>query len=503
MSLNWKEINLILTELDLSGSQIQKVLQPAFDILVLGLYKAGCYKNILISLAPGSCRLHETFKSIPKPERQLRFAEFLKAHIVNSWIDKVEQLGEERIICFTLHRCQEQFFFYVRLWSNAGNIIVTDSMYKILDVMKRKPKRNEVGGVHFEPMPINHTQHSEQLYSEQQSMQSQAEFQDSSSSNGNLTACSNDTKKRIYEVREYPHIISFNKYIDDWYAEHGTALSLEVLQEQVKKVFSSRMGKLEASLVNLEKKIKSAEEAELLKEEADILMANIGSIIPGSAWFQGENFYTGGTIKIKLDPQKTAVQNAEHYYELYRKTKNGLLELQKDYEDSKNELARLEEKKAKLLAIDNPLELYRLLTIEVKNKKNLDKKRPGVAFISNGWMILAGRDASENDELLRRHVKGQDIWLHTRDVPGGYIFIKAKRDKSVPLDVLIDAGNLAVFYSKARNVGEADLYYTFVKYLRRAKNGPKGLVLPTQEKNLHIVLDQNRLRRLEQNKCDS
>ena len=115
----------------------------------------------------------------------------------------------------------------------------------------------------------------------------------------------------------------------------------------------------------------------------------------------------------------------------------------------------------------------------------------------NGWLILVGRDANENDELLRRHVKGSDMWLHTRDCPGGYVFIKYRAGKTIPLDILLDAGNLAVYFSKARKNGKADFYYTQVKHLRRAKNGPKGLVLPTQEKNLSVVLDPARLKRLE------
>jgi len=69
----------------------------------------------------------------------------------------------------------------------------------------------------------------------------------------------------------------------------------------------------------------------------------------------------------------------------------------------------------------------------------------------------------------------------------------------VPLEILLDAGNLAVFYSKGRNGGKGDLYYTPVMYLRRAKNGPKGLVIPTQEKNLRVTLDEKRLKELE--KC--
>ena len=121
----------------------------------------------------------------------------------------------------------------------------------------------------------------------------------------------------------------------------------------------------------------------------------------------------------------------------------------------------------------------------------------------NGWSILVGRDANENDELLRHHVRGSDVWLHVRDFPGGYVFIKSRKDKTVPLEVLLDAGNLAVYYSKARNSGKTDLYYTNVKYLRRAKNGPKGLVIPTHEKNLCINPDKSRLERLESLKLEN
>ena len=107
-----------------------------------------------------------------------------------------------------------------------------------------------------------------------------------------------------------------------------------------------------------------------------------------------------------------------------------------------------------------------------------------------------GRNARENDELLRHATRGNDWWLHTRDYPGGYVFVRNRPGKSVPLEVLLDAGNLALFFSKARSARRADLYYTQVKYLRRAKDGPRGLVLPTQEKNLTVDLDDARLQRL-------
>ena len=56
---------------------------------------------------------------------------------------------------------------------------------------------------------------------------------------------------------------------------------------------------------------------------------------------------------------------------------------------------------------------------------------------------------------------------------------------------------MALFYSKGRRAGTADLYHTQVKYLRRAKGAPKGTVLPSNEKNVTVSLDEERLKRLE------
>jgi predicted ribosome quality control (RQC) complex YloA/Tae2 family protein len=107
-----------------------------------------------------------------------------------------------------------------------------------------------------------------------------------------------------------------------------------------------------------------------------------------------------------------------------------------------------------------------------------------------------GRSAKENDELLRRHVRGNDWWFHCRDYPGAYVFVKVPAGKSPPLETMLDAASLALHFSRAKNSGAGDVYYTQVKHLRRAKDAPLGLVLPTQEKNLHVRLDPARIERL-------
>ena len=481
MSLNWKEIDLVLSELDLPGHQIQRAVQSAYDVLSLQLYGKGGAKNLLIALSPGACRIHETFRPTPKSDRPLRFAEFCRSRLVNGWIEAAEQLGDNRIVRLCIRQGQNRYRLYARLWSNAANVVVADDHGLILDAMRRLPRRGEVSGGHYEP---------------------EAEL-------SGAAAVPGKSGPREYEVREFSPAdlagrvlaedASFNAKVDAYYAEHGGALSLEALREQARRNFEGRMGKLKASLDRLREKAEDFSASDRLKEYGDIIMANLGSIKTGDAWLDADNFYTGEKIRIKLDPRKSPAAQGEIYYGQYRKAKSGLAVLRVEIAAGERELRALEASLSRLLGETNPLALHRLLRNRGgRPPSRADAARPGLAFRRGDWLIMVGRDAAENDELLRRHVKGNDLWLHARDYPGSYVFIKQRSGKTVPLDILLDAGSLAIFYSKGRNNGEGDLFYTPVKYLRRVKNGPKGLVTPTQEKNLHVKVEDSRLRELEQ-----
>jgi predicted ribosome quality control (RQC) complex YloA/Tae2 family protein len=428
------------------------------------LYGKGGTRYLLIALTPGACRIHETRNGAVKGDRPLRFAEFCKSHIVNGYIEEAVQLGDNRIVRLVIRQGRNRCRLYVRLWSNAANVIVTGEDAVVLDAMRRSPRRGEVSGGRYEPE----------------------------------AAADAGGERREYPVRELPGGGTFNEKIDAWYAEHGGALSLETLREQARKSFGGGMARLEASLERLRAKEADYAAADRLREYGDIIMANIAAVRPGDAWLEAENFYTGEPARIKLETQKTAAASAEGYYERYRKAKHGLSDVREELARGEQELARLGQTLERLLAETNPLILHKLL----KNRGGkapaaADRKRPGLSFRRGDWLIIVGRDAAENDALLRGCVKGKDLWLHARDFPGSYVFIKQRPGKTVPLDILLDAGNLALFYSKGRGNGEGDLFYTPVKYLRRAKNGPKGLVIPTQEKNLHIKADPQRLKELE------
>ena len=505
MSLNCNEIDLILSELDLAGGFVQEVVQPNFNSIAIYTYKPGLPKTVFISLAAGECRICETRRKITKNEKPLRFNEMLKSKIKGARILSCSQIEKERIIKIELEKAgaiyvmpqaqqhaakkakslqnddEDEFFtLYIRLWSNAGNIFLCDKDDVILDSFYRRPAKGEKTGEKLE-LPEQKSLSEEELRALNEKFQVR-EFAELAAD---------------YAARnpEYPSL-SFNQKVDLYYSENAANTSLESLLEQAEKWYESHRSKLAASLTRLKEKRETFKNAGQYKHQGDLILAYGYQIDGKSNFLECEDFETGKKISIKIDPKKSAQENAASYYETYKKQTSGMENLDFDIESAEKELAALEKQYKEIVSEKNPIKLEQVLRKTQKPKQQEKKSHPGLDFLIDGWQIIVGRDATENDDLLRHTVKGADMWLHVRDYHGGYVFIKNRPGKTVPLEILLAAGNLAVYFSKARKNGSADLYYTQVKHLRRAKNAPKGTVLPTNEKNLFIKLDDAKIRKI-------
>ncbi len=516
MSLNHKEIDLILSELELSGTFVQDIVQPNFDSIAIYTFKPGVPKTVFVCLAGGECRIHETRRKITKNEKPLRFNELLKSKIKGARITSCAQIGSERIVKMTIERAgavivmpkaqsklqkiqdakggiphdapnadesdnTERYNLYIRLWSNAANIFLCDEEDTIIDSFYRRPLKGEMTGEKF-ALP--------------------------EAKNGGKTFEIRDfaeTEEKLLEEqakRGYSRKITFNEKVEAFYSESAAKTSLESLLETAEKWYNTHKSRQTAALEKLCGKKAEFLNASTLKHSGDLILAYsymIDSSGEGSNFIEVEDWENGNAkVKIRIDPKKSAQENASDYYEKYKKSNSGLEKLEYDISIAKKSIEELDRQYAQMVAEKNPIKLEQILRKKQTPKQLEKKSHPGLDYQIDGWQIIVGRDADENDELLRHNVRGSDMWLHVRDYSGGYVFIKNRPGKTVPLEILLYAGNLAVYYSKARKNGSADLYYTQVKHLRRAKNGPKGLVLPTNEKNLFIKLDESKLRKLEE-----
>ena len=524
MSLNCNEINLILEELDLTGAFIQEIVQPGYDMLALYTYKEGAAKTVVICTAQNSIRMNETRRKITKNDKPLRFMEFLRSHIKGCRINSCAQVGFERIVKMELSRMvaaeekkanqqtvhvslvkkpvlskeelaaredvpeiEENYILYIKLWNNAANVILCDTQNTILEPMFRRPERGEVKGQTF-TFDVKDVDEAEILQK-----YPVRNWQDDGVLGAEPLGERVDRNEVRAQGKAFP---SFNSYIDWHYSEQTSSLSRAVLLEKAEKWYNTRHSKMENALKNLLEKKKSFENAGQLKHQGDLILT-FGHLIDGTSKFlECQDYESGKTLRILIDPKKSAQENAQDYYKNYKKATSGIEELEGDIEAARRQIEKLDQQYAHICTEQNPVKIEQLLRRDTTPAQQKKKTHPGLDYTIKGWYILVGRDANENDDLLRHHVRGDDLWLHVRDFPGGYVFIKARKGKTVPLDILLDAANLAVYYSKARGDTKVDLYYTHVKYLRRAKNGPKGLVLPTQEKNLCVTPDKALLNQI-------
>ena len=466
MSLNYKEIELILQESRLDGAKIQKVVQSSFHSVTWELYdrergRFGFYTEI----GTQQSRLHVLSPDarIAKTKKPQRFEQFARKNLEGSVITSCRQLPFDRAVLWELNNHDRLLRVYFRFYSGPGaNIIVTDEKDMILDLLLRRPGRDEVS--------------SETLVMEQRT-----------------------SSEKVFEVRPWKGK-SFSEYIERTCAKEEADDLYSQLVRQVTSRMEHELSRLSTSIRSAEKSIEANKDYDDLRYKADLLSANSYLINRGQDSVTVTDWAAGGKqVAIELDRSLAPGGNVQACYDRYQKAKgtydNAVEERDRLNEEYRNVEARFN--KALESTGDEQADIRRLKSILDRTAPVVQvQEGPGIRATSGGFQIIAGRNAKENDELLRHYVKGNDMWLHTRDFPGGYVFIKFRRDKTIPLDVLLDAANIAVLYSKGRNSSSVDLYYTQVKYLRRAKDGKTGLVLPTQEKNLTVKPDPARIARL-------
>lgn len=466
MSLNYKEIELIISESHLDGAKIQAVVQSSFHAVTWELYdrergrflfytEIGTPQSRLHVLSPGA--------KAAKTKKLQRFEQFARKNLEGSVIRSCRQLPFDRAVVWELDNHDRKLRVYFRFYSGPGaNIIVTDENDVILDLLLRRPGRDEMSS---EKLNVEHRTSSD----------------------------------KVFEVRPW-NGPSFSAYIERTCAQQEADDLYSQLVRQVQGRMEHELSRLATSISSCSRTIEANSSYDSLRYEADLLSGNSHLIRRGEDSVTVKDWSQGGKdVVISLDKSLTPGANVQALYDRYQKAKGAYTNAVEEKKRLKAEYETIEARFNKALEDtgDEEANIRKLKSILDKTAPAVQvQEGPGIRTTSGGFQIIAGRNAKENDELLRHYVKGNDMWLHTRDFPGGYVFIKFRRDKSIPLEVLLDAANIAVLYSKARNSSSVDLYYTQVKYLRRAKDGKTGLVLPTQEKNLTIKPEPQRIARL-------
>ena len=102
-------------------------------------------------------------------------------------------------------------------------------------------------------------------------------------------------------------------------------------------------------------------------------------------------------------------------------------------------------------------------------------------FVIDGFEVLVGKSAKQNDELLQKYTWKEDLWLHAKDVTGSHVILKYQSQRDFTKDIIEKVAELAAWYSKRKSDTLCPVIFTPRKYVRKRKGSPPGAVIVERE----------------------
>ena len=280
------------------------------------------------------------------------------------------------------------------------------------------------------------------------------------------------------------------------------------------------------ALVRLQKKIQSLERQSAdpsvhqgTSHVADLIMSNMHAITPGATSVAVEDWESGETLTIALDPTKTAIAVAEELYKKARKQRRTVDQVAPLIEECRQQLEYLQEVEVAVEQLEGSdvgdLSALRETEVELvgggfmkatadasladkaagktrkaakkggKNQKSGEREEDYRRYLSpGGFTVLIGRNSKQNDQLSMRVAQPTDVWMHARGVPGAHVLLRVPAGQSAGDDDVQFAADLAAYFSKSRAEGKLDVTMANPVHLQKPRGAKPGQVMVTKEENI-------------------
>jgi hypothetical protein len=258
-----------------------------------------------------------------------------------------------------------------------------------------------------------------------------------------------------------------------------------------------RIRRLEQLEVNLSRDLARLADEGTLRREAEALLVAGARLRPGTAEATLPDPYEPGReLTLELDPRLDGVRNAERRFAKARRAERARRRMDLRRRETLSTLEEERRREGALLEAQLASELDALAPVSQPDEgAETAAAGPRRYLTGRGLSLLVGRNARENQHLTFRLARPEDLWLHARDVPGSHVILRDPEGRAGATD-LREAGEVAAFFSEARQQPRVDVHATRRKHVRPAGGGP-GRVFVGHSETLRVVPrdPEGRLRR--------
>lgn len=323
------------------------------------------------------------------------------------------------------------------------------------------------------------------------------------------------------------------------YADQGAHRSQAEQQRKVLALLEKERKTAQRRIERIEEELREADQASVLERHGELLKANLARIAPGARSVVVSDFASGLPVEIPLDPELTPRANLEAIFKRYQKLIRRLSKAGGQIDEARAQwgrLSALESEAREIVAASAPGgdesarwsafvardEVARLLAREgVVVGSPAEDRSPGRAAqtrarpalpaayrdqpkrlhprryrTASGLEIWVGRNDDANDFLTTRLARAKDLFFHLAGAPGSHVILRTEGRADPPADALLDACELAVHFSKAKNAGSAEVHVVPIQNVRKPKGAKPGLVYVTGGRSLHLRREEARLERI-------
>jgi len=290
----------------------------------------------------------------------------------------------------------------------------------------------------------------------------------------------------------------YHKAVSESLDEHYLALTakqasdsrLASARAQLRKEISRRQ-RLQSQLQN---DLSAHAHAENEKRIGDLLLANVATAKRRGTTVVLKDYFADDApaIEIEVEEGLSLAGEASRRFESYARSKRARKQIAARIENVKTELAELHTQLEDLQQNPPTVDVHLAPRSDSKGTPSdgVSKTRiPGTRryISSDGYEILVGRAARDNDNLTFKIAKPNDLWLHAADYSGSHVVVRNPNRKNIPHRTLIEAAQLAAHFSQAKKDLKVDVHYTERKFLSKPKGAAPGLVRLLRFKNITVA----------------